>query len=249
MITLIPKILIVEDEMIIGAKISMYITNMGYEVIGLLAKGEEALVHIRSNRPDIILLDIRLKGELDGIETAQEMQLEYDIPVIYITANSDDVHFNRAKSTRPQAFISKPVKRLDLHRAIELTLARLEHEQKEILHYEEIPLPATEAQKWLAVLETTIRDHIASQQLTVDFLAEALHMSRAQLFRKVQSVAGMTPLQYIQEIRYDHARTLLEQRKINNVKTVAAAIGIQKVQYFSVQFKLRFGKLPSEYLE
>jgi len=141
------------------------------------------------------------------------------------------------------------VKRLDLHRAIELTLARLEHEQKEILHYEEIPLPATEAQKWLAVLETTIRDHIASQQLTVDFLAEALHMSRAQLFRKVQSVAGMTPLQYIQEIRYDHARTLLEQRKINNVKTVAAAIGIQKVQYFSEQFKLRFGKLPSEYLE
>jgi len=98
LITLIPKILIVEDEMIIGAKISMYITNMGYEVIGLLAKGEEALVHIRSNRPDIILLDIRLKGEMDGIETAQEMQLEYDIPVIYIETSG--IYLQTSETTR-----------------------------------------------------------------------------------------------------------------------------------------------------
>ncbi|MVM33754.1 response regulator [Spirosoma sp. HMF4905] len=64
------KILVVEDEMLIGAKISMLLTNLGYEVAGILPRGEEAIVHVEENRPDIILLDINLKGKMDGIETA-----------------------------------------------------------------------------------------------------------------------------------------------------------------------------------
>ncbi len=234
--------------MIIGAKISMQLTNLGYEVIGLLAKGEEALVHIKSNTPDIILLDIQLKGELDGIETAQIMQQEYDIPIIYLTANADEVNFNRAKSTRPYAFISKPFKRLDLQRAMELTVARMEHDQKEINEYVEIPQHQSENHEWLATLESTVRHHIGGLNLTVDYLADLIHISRAQLFRRVQALTGLTPLQYIQDIRYNHARLLLEQRRYNSVKAVAAAIGVQKVQYFSEQFKERFGKSPSEYL-
>ena len=119
------KILIIEDEMIIGANISLQLTNLGYEVIGIIPRGEEALLFIKVNKPDIILMDIRLKGKLDGIETAQQIQKEYDTPIIYITANADEAHFNRAKSTKPQAFISKPFKKLDLQRAIELTLSRI----------------------------------------------------------------------------------------------------------------------------
>ena len=65
------KLLIVEDEMIIGAKISMQLTHLGYEVTGILPRGEEAILHVEENKPDIILLDINLKGKIDGIETAQ----------------------------------------------------------------------------------------------------------------------------------------------------------------------------------
>lgn len=119
------KILVVEDEMIIGAKISMQLTTLGYEVTGILPRGEEALLHIDENRPDIVLLDIHLKGKIDGIETARLMQLKQNIPVIYLTANADDATFNRAKSTRPYAFIAKPFKQLDLQRAIELTISRM----------------------------------------------------------------------------------------------------------------------------
>ncbi len=118
------KILVVEDEMLIGAKISMLLTNMGYEVTGLLARGEDALVYVEENKPDIIILDINLKGKIDGIETAAILQ-QKNIPVIYLTANSDDATFNRAKHTRPTAFISKPFKQLDLQRAIELTIIHL----------------------------------------------------------------------------------------------------------------------------
>ena len=119
------KILIVEDEMLIGAKISMQLTNLGYEVTGILPRGEEAIIHVEDNRPDIILLDINLKGKLDGIATALQIKKIADIPIIYLTANSDEATFNRAKVSKPHAFISKPYKQLDLQRAIELTITRM----------------------------------------------------------------------------------------------------------------------------
>lgn len=119
------KILIVEDDMIIGAKISMQLINLGYEVTGIIPRGEEAITHVFANKPDIVLLDINLKGELDGIETAIQMQEKEDIPIIYVTANTDEATFNRAKATRPYAFIAKPMKNIDLQRAIELTISRM----------------------------------------------------------------------------------------------------------------------------
>jgi len=119
------QILIVEDEMIIAANISLQISNLGYEVIGIIPSGEKALMHIKVHQPDIILLDINLKGKLDGVETALLMQQDYNIPIIYLTANADEANFNRAKLTHPYAFISKPFKKLDLQRAIELTVNRM----------------------------------------------------------------------------------------------------------------------------
>jgi DNA-binding LytR/AlgR family response regulator len=120
------KILIVEDEMIIGANISLQLSKLGYDVTGIVSRGEEAISHVKQNRPDIVLMDIQLKGELDGIDTVVKMQQEIDMPVIYLTANADDENFDRAKSTNPYAFISKPFKKLDLQHAIELTMSRLD---------------------------------------------------------------------------------------------------------------------------
>ncbi|HKC35134.1 MAG TPA: response regulator [Chitinophagaceae bacterium] len=119
------KILVVEDEMIIAAKISMHLTNLGYEVTGILPRGEEALRNVEENRPDIVLMDIRLKGALNGIDTAIQMQKNADIPVIFLTANADEGTFNKAKLAKPYAFLSKPYKQIDLQRAIELTISHL----------------------------------------------------------------------------------------------------------------------------
>jgi len=120
------QILIVEDEMIIAANISLQLTEMGYEVSGIIPRGEDALNHLKDNLPDIVLVDIQLKGKLDGIETARKMQESYhNLAIIYLTANADEAHFNRAKTTNPYAFISKPFKKLDLQRSIELTVNQL----------------------------------------------------------------------------------------------------------------------------
>ncbi|HKJ47861.1 MAG TPA: LytTR family transcriptional regulator DNA-binding domain-containing protein [Christiangramia sp.] len=121
------KILIVEDEMIIAANISLQLNELGHEVTGIVPRGEEALMHIKSEIPDILLLDINLKGSLNGIETAIEMQKTHDVPVIYLTANADDAHFEKAKETHPYGFIAKPFKKLDLQRAIELTITQIDN--------------------------------------------------------------------------------------------------------------------------
>ena len=106
--------------MIIAANISLQLTHLGYEVNAILPRGEDAVEHVRNNPTDVVLLDIQLKGKLDGIETAQAIQKIREIPIVYLTANTDDAHFKRAKSTHPKAFISKPFKKIDLQRALEL---------------------------------------------------------------------------------------------------------------------------------
>ena len=119
------RILIVEDDMIIAANISLQLSNLGYEVTGIESRGEEAILHAKENTPDMLLLDINLKGTLDGIETAKAIQQFRDIPIIYLTANSDEATFNKAKDTRPKAFIAKPFNRLNLQRTVELIVNQL----------------------------------------------------------------------------------------------------------------------------
>lgn len=119
------RILIVEDDMIIGANLSLQLTHLGYEVTGIESLGEEAVAHALSNTPDIILMDINLKGAMNGIATVVAIQDKIDIPIIYLTANSDDATFSAAKKTHPKAFITKPFNKLNLQRTIALVVEQL----------------------------------------------------------------------------------------------------------------------------
>ena len=110
------KVLIVEDEMIVAKDISYYLEELGCEVCGLLMEGEQVLPFLDSEVPDIILMDIMLKGKLDGISTVHLIRKHYKIPIIYLTANIDDQSFDLAKATQPFAFIEKPFKKKMLKR-------------------------------------------------------------------------------------------------------------------------------------
>lgn len=114
------KILIVEDDMIIAANISLQLSNLGYEVTGIETKAEEAVHHALETKPDMILMDIQLKGQSNGIDAAHAIRKYLDIPLIYLTANVDDATFQKAKETHPFAFIAKPFTNLNLERTIAL---------------------------------------------------------------------------------------------------------------------------------
>ena len=119
------RILIVEDDMIIAANLSLQLTKLGYEITGIESRGEEAIYHAKVNSPDIILMDVNLKGDLDGVETVRFIQRTRNIPIVYLTANNDEATFIRAKSTHPHAFISKPFNKLNLQRTIALVAQQL----------------------------------------------------------------------------------------------------------------------------
>jgi two-component system response regulator LytT len=119
------SILIVEDDMIIAANLSIQLTSLGYEVTGILPRGEEAILHVEKHSPQLLLMDINLKGSLNGIETAKAIQRNNDIPIIYLTANSDDTTFEKARETHPMAFITKPFNKLSLQRTIALVVEQI----------------------------------------------------------------------------------------------------------------------------
>lgn len=122
------KILVVEDEMLIGAKIALFLSELGYEVTALLPRAEEALRHVEEDTPDLALLDIQLRGDMDGIALAELLYTQHKIPVIFLTANTDDATFQRAKAAKPFAFLAKPFRKTELQRALELAIARMESE-------------------------------------------------------------------------------------------------------------------------
>lgn len=124
------RVLIVEDDMIIAANISLQLSKLGYEITGIESRGEEAIIHARLNTPDVVLMDINLKGSIDGIETAYSIQTTKDIPIIYITANNDEATFEKAKKTHPFAFIAKPINIRGLRRTLSLVEEQINKKNK-----------------------------------------------------------------------------------------------------------------------
>ena len=119
-----PRILVVEDERISALNLRRKLTRLGYIAATPVASGAAALRAIEEARPDLILMDIKLEGSLDGIDTAARIPPAYDIPVVYLTANSDDVTLQRAAATNPYGFLLKPIAERELHATVQMALAR-----------------------------------------------------------------------------------------------------------------------------
>jgi len=125
------KILVVEDENIVAKEIQKSLIDLGYRISGLVSSGDEAIRSAEKMRPDVVLMDIKLKGEQDGIETAEEIKNRFDIPVIYLTAYADEDTLHRAKITEPHGYILKPFKSRELNAIIEMTLYK--HQAEKLL--------------------------------------------------------------------------------------------------------------------
>ena len=116
------RILVVEDEAVVALAIRTTLEEIGYEITAIVDTGEAAIAEIATHRPDLVLMDIQLAGSMDGIETATEIRRHFYIPLIYLTANSDDTTFQHAKSSAPSAFINKPFRKAELNKTIDLAL-------------------------------------------------------------------------------------------------------------------------------
>ena len=116
------KILIVEDEPIIASDIEMILEELDYDVTGIEDCAEDAINSIEENKPDLILLDINIEGDIDGVMLAQDINKMYQIPFVFLTSNTDSHTINRVKRTKPAGFIVKPFNEKDFQSVIEIAL-------------------------------------------------------------------------------------------------------------------------------
>ena len=147
------QILVVEDESIVAEDIRRTLQHMGYSVPSIVASGEKAIKEVEKNNPDLVLMDIMLPGKMDGIEAAEQIHSRFNIPVVYLTAYSDEKFIERAKITEPFGYIIKPFKKRELQINIEIALYKHKMEKK-----------LKESEQWLA---TTLKS-IGEAVMTTD---------------------------------------------------------------------------------
>ncbi|WP_271255077.1 response regulator [Pseudanabaena sp. Chao 1811] len=188
------KVLVVEDEVITGRVISEELTLIGYAVTDLATSDEETFASISENKPDIVLMDILLKGSSrDGIEIATILRQEYHLPVIYITAHTDDTTLERARRSEPYGYLVKPFDERDLRVAIET--ASYKHSMERQLALREAQLSAILKSTHDAVIATdrvaeVIYMNTAAENLTGWHFDEALGKEVTEIFRLVDEYSG-----------------------------------------------------------
>jgi two-component system, response regulator PdtaR len=124
------KILVIEDESITALEIQTKLESWGYEVIGPVGSGEDAIQIANEKGTDLILADIVLRGDMDGIDAVEKISQLFDVPVIYLTAHADGDTFERAKLTRPSGYVIKPFDDTELKYSIEIALLRRDYQYK-----------------------------------------------------------------------------------------------------------------------
>lgn len=124
------KIVIVEDERIIALDIKSSLNKFGYEVCGIFSSGEKALEKIGELQPDLVLMDILLKGKMDGVQTAEKISSKFQIPIVFLTAHTDETNLQRAKETYLFGYIVKPFEERDLYTTVEIALYRAKAESE-----------------------------------------------------------------------------------------------------------------------
>ncbi|MDP4663101.1 MAG: response regulator [Salibacteraceae bacterium] len=116
------NIMVVEDESIVAKDIQVCLRKLGYNVVGTFPSGEQAVEEAKTLEPDLVMMDIMLKGQMSGIEAAEAIRKEQDIPIIFLTAYTDRNTVDKAKETEPYGYIIKPFKEIDIQTAIEIAL-------------------------------------------------------------------------------------------------------------------------------
>ena len=124
------RLLIVDDEIIVAEDLKGRLINLGYEITGVVGTGKEAIDKAGETRPDLVLMDIQIKGNMDGIDTAAVIKERFDISVVYLTAYSDQNTLDRAKITTPFGYLIKPFAERELHSTIEMALYKEEMDKE-----------------------------------------------------------------------------------------------------------------------
>lgn len=238
------KILVVEDESIIANDIQRTLQRLGYRISDIVTSGRAALESVARNLPDLVLMDIKLKGDMDGIETARCLYDEYKTPVVYLTAHSTDDLIHRAKLSESFGYIVKPFIDRSLHTTIEMAVhkSRMERERERLaVEKEKICSDMVQSEE---ELQKTVKALLHSNEELEQFTAIASHdlksplcniISYSEALEEEVSTLGEEGKNYLQVIQKSAARMnrfindLLEFAKISHIPKAFQEIDLQNM--------------------
>lgn len=254
------QILLVEDNY----SLRTYIEFLLQEEYGVKTaeNGKIALEYLSNNAndadfqlPDLIISDVMMPI-MDGFVLLETLKTNKDwrqIPVIMLTARAELRDKLKALRIGVDDYLVKPFEEAELMARISNLLQHYQERKLAI----EAPISADEQASleeeikpdWLPMLEQIIEQELGNSNFSIDDIPPQLAMSRSQFFRAMKAAIGLTPNQYLREMRLQKARQLIENKSYRTVKEIAYQVGFQKTSYFSTLFKNRFGKTPSAYME
>ena len=243
-----PRILIVEDHPGMRSFIRQQIED-DYRIMEA-ADGVEALKVLKEEQPDLILSDVMMP-RMDGFQllaTLKASPATAHIGVIMLTARAAQEDRLHALTIGVDDYLTKPFDEKELKARIRYSLHnRIQRQQWTVQLSEEEQQTVTAEKQFLIRAETVVMKAIPNHNYTVTDMAGDLNLSQRQLFRKIKAATGLSPLQFIREIRLQKARTLLESKTTETVAEVMYEVGFQRSDYFARVYRKRFGKLPSTY--
>ncbi len=191
------SVLIVEDERIVAKDLQQTLAAMGYDAFAIATSGDEAISQASERRPDVVFMDIRIKGQRDGIETAQILRTQFDVPVVYLTAHADAATIERAKRTEPLGYLMKPVRAAELRSAIEIAL-----------YVHEMERQLRERERWYATTLRSMADAVIA--VNVDAHITFVNPAAEELIGMSSEDAIDRPVQQVMRLLDGQARSVRE---------------------------------------
>ena len=236
------RTLIVEDELIIAADLQSILEDLGYEVVGIARTAADAEQTIEQEQVDLVLLDIVLSGDRDGVDLAHVIRRHQSIPIVFVTSHADENTVRRAKAIRPEGYLVKPFTREDVYASIEIALSHFSDQERTAEAVQESEaggLPAYRLRKVKAHIHRNFAD-----DLRLSELADVAGMSKFHFCRMFRQSTGVTPYQYLLGVRIDRAKRLL-QTTASTVGEISQQVGFNSQSQFNRAFKKLEGTTPA----
>lgn len=237
------KILIVEDELLIAKDISLILDKEGYETTIGITNVVDAIAALDSEDFNLVLIDIKLRNDSNGIDVGDYLLKKDTIPFIYITSNSDNITMSRVKDTRPHGIIIKPYKPIDIQTTVSIVLNNYKHKNIDAMRsvdmaIDEVPF----------ILKGVINfiDANITNRIDINQLSKMTKWSNQHFIRVFTKYIGDTPYQYILKKKMEKAVVLITETDIS-MKGIAFDLGFQSYGNFCKLFKRELGNNPEEY--
>ena len=245
-----PLILVVEDDAPVRSLITTTLRAHDYRFLSA-ANGESAILEASSHNPDIMLLDLGLP-DLDGVEVIHRVRTWSNLPIIVISARSEDTDKIEALDAGADDYLTKPFSVPVLCATVERLIAS-RRMLKDYYNTPESVYTVVEGQKmhqtdklFMDTVVDTIQEHIESENLRMELIAERLGLTARNFYRKFKKISGRTPSEFIKEYRFEYAARLLTTTHLT-IQEIMYRVGISNKSYFYREFQKKYGLKPKEY--